>query len=377
MQLSKFRSGSWKQQFKYKSFSPVFVNEDWVVDDGSLNKLLSEANIRLGELNAFSMLVPDVDFFIKMHVEKEATTSSRIEGTQTNMEEALQKKENIDPEKRNDWMEVRNYVKAMNASISELEKLPLSNRLLRGAHEILMRQARGENKTPGHFRTSQNWIGGASLSDAVFIPPHQDEVQELMSDLEKFIHNENISTPDLIKIGIAHYQFETIHPFLDGNGRIGRLLITLYLVHRKILIKPTLYLSDFFEKNKSLYYDNLMRARSNNDLGQWLKFFLQGVRQTSESSIKTFQKIISLRNRVERNKITTLGKKTQSAQTLLHYLYTHPVVDSSDVANALDVNITTAHRMIDDFIRLKIFTEITGYKRNRIFVFKEYIDLFR
>lgn len=377
MEISKFKSGSWKQQFQYRSFSPVPINTDWVVDDGSLNKLLSEADIRLGELNAFSMLVPDVDFFIKMHVEKEATTSSRIEGTQTNMEEALQKKENLDPEKRNDWMEVRNYVRAMNKSIDKMDKLPLSNRLLRESHEILMQSVRGENKTPGKFRTSQNWIGGSSIADAVFIPPYQDAVHELMSDLEMFLHNENISTPDLIKIGIAHYQFETIHPFLDGNGRIGRLLITLYLVHKKILVKPTLYLSDFFEKNKSLYYDNLMRARTHNNLNQWLKFFLEGVKQTSENSIQTFKNIIALRNKVEREKITALGKKTQTAQALLHYLYTQPVVDSSDVAKALNVNITTAHRMIDDFIRLKILTEITGYKRNRIFVFEEYIDLFR
>ena len=377
MEISKFKSGRWTQQFQYKSFSPVLVNTDWVVDDGGLNKLLSEANIRLGELNAFSMLVPDVNFFIKMHVEKEATTSSRIEGTQTDMEEALQKKENIDPEKRNDWTEVRNYVRAMNSSIEALNTLPLSNRLLRQAHEILMRNVRGEQKTPGKFRVSQNWIGGSSLNDALFIPPHRDDVPELMSDLEKFLHNENISTPDLIKIGIAHYQFETIHPFLDGNGRIGRLLITLYLVHKKILVKPTLYLSDFFEKNKTLYYDNLMRTRTHHNLNQWLKFFMEGVRQTSESSIQTFKNIIDLRNKIERNKITTLGKKTQTAQTLLHYLYVQPVVDSSDIAKVLDVNITTAHRMIDDFIRLKILTEITGYKRNRIFAFKQYIDLFR
>ncbi len=377
MEISNFKSGSFKQQYQYKSFSPSYINEDWVVNDGALNKLLSEADIRLGELNAFSELVPDVDFFIKMHVEKEATTSSRIEGTQTNMEEALQKKENIDPEKRNDWFEVRNYVNAMNSSIKHLNKLPLSNRLLKQAHEHLMRHARGENKTPGEFRTSQNWIGGASIKDAVFIPPHQDQVIDLMSDLEKFLHNGNITTPDLIKIGIAHYHFETIHPFLDGNGRIGRLMITLYLVHKNILVKPTLYLSDYFEKNKALYYDNLMRVRSHHNLTQWLKFFLEGVKQTSESSILTFKKIIKLRNQLERNTITSLGKKTKSAQELLHYLYTQPVVDSTDVAKALDVNISTAIRMIEDFIRLKILVEITGYKRNRIFVFDEYIDLFR
>jgi len=376
MNISKFKSGNWHQQYQYKSFQPTEINKDWIVDDGSLNKLLSEADIRLGELNAFSTLVPDVDFFIKMHVEKEATTSSRIEGTQTNMEDALQKKENIDPEKRNDWLEVRNYVTAMNKSILDLNILPLSNRLLRQAHEQLMQNARGKHKAPGKFRISQNWIGGSSLNDAVFIPPHQDTVEECMSDLEKFLHNENISTPDLVKIGIAHYQFETIHPFLDGNGRIGRLMITLYLVHKKILTKPTLYLSDFFERNKTLYYDNLMRARTHNNLTQWLKFFLEGVKQTSENSIQTFKNIIDLRSNLEQQAIMTLGKKAKTAQNLLHYLYTQPVVDSGDVAKNLEVNISTAMRMIEDFIRLKILIEITGYKRNRVFVFDKYIDLF-
>ena len=198
-----------------------------------------------------------------------------------------------------------------------------------------------------------------------------------MSDLEKFLTNENISTPDLIKIGIGHYQFETIHPFLDGSGRIGRLMITLYLVHKKILVKPTLYLSDFFEKNKSLYYDNLMRARTHHNLTQWLRFFLEGVKQTSESSIQTFKNIIALRNRLERDVIPALGKKTKMAQLFLHYLYTQPVADSGDVAKALQINISTAMRMVEDFIRLNILVEITGYKRNRIFAFKEYIDLFR
>ncbi len=377
MEISKFKSGNWQQQYQYKCFIPNYVNHDWIVDDGGLNKLLSEANIRLGELNAFSELIPDVDFFIQMHVEKEATTSSRIEGTQTNMEEALLKEENIDPDKRNDWLEVRNYVEAMNTTLARLDNLPLSNRLLREAHELLMQGVRGEHKTPGKFRTSQNWIGGASIYDAVFIPPPHHSVNELMSDLEKLLHNEMITTPDLIKIGIAHYQFETIHPFLDGNGRIGRLLITLYLVHKKILVKPTLYLSDFFEKHKSLYYDNLMRVRTHHDLKQWLKFFLEGVKQTADSSIQTFKKIITLRNRLERETIIQLGRKTKSAQELLNLLYKRPIVDSIEVAAALKVSPAPALRMIEDFIKLGILKEITGYKRNRIFTFREYIDLFR
>jgi Fic family protein len=377
MEISKYKSGNWQQQYQYKSFNPSLINHEWEVDDGVLNKILSEANIRLGELNAFSELIPDVDFFIRMHVEKEATTSSRIEGTRTNIEDAIQKEENIEPDKRQEWNEVRNYVMAMNMAVEKLKTFPLSNRLLRESHEILMQGVRGENKTPGSFRTSQNWIGGASISDAVFIPPHHDLVPELMGDLENFLHNQSLTVPDLIKIGIAHYQFETIHPFLDGNGRIGRLLITLYLVDKSMLTKPTLYLSDFLEKHKSLYYDNLMRVRTHHDLKQWLKFFLEGVKQTAESSILTFKKIIALRRRLESETLPQLGRKSKSAQQLLMLLYTRPILDSSEVTSNLKISPSAALRLIEDFVRHGILKEITGYKRNRIFAFSEYIELFR
>ena len=229
---------------------------------------------------------------------------------------------------------------------------------------------------PGEFRKSQNWIGGSSLADAVFIPPHQENVDDLMADLEKFLHNENTYVPPLIKIGIAHYQFETIHPFLDGNGRIGRLLITLYLVSNNLLYKPTLYLSDFFEKNKSLYYDNLTRVRTHNDMVQWLKFFLEGIRSTSESSIQTFKSIILLRTELE-HKIISLGKKQALAKSFLQYLYSKPITDAADVAEALNINISTTMRLISDFIKLNILIEVTGFKRNRIFAFDDYLKLFR
>ncbi len=376
MNVKKFKSGNWKQQLYYKSFMPQPVNHTWTFDDEKLNYILSYANIRLGELNAYSMLIPDVDFFIKMHIKKEAMISSRIEGTRTNMEEVLQKVDNINPEKRDDWHEVHNYVNAMNKAIDKLTHLPISNRLIKQAHKDLLKSVRGENKLPGEFRNSQNWIGGASLHDALYVPPHQNEVPELMSDLEKFLNNDTLLLPDLIKIAIAHYQFETIHPFLDGNGRIGRLLITLFLVNRGILVKPSLYLSDYFDKNKILYYDNLMRVRTHNDLLQWLLFFLEGILQTSESSIDTFKKIFALRNRLEQQEITKLGKKTKSAQRLLNFLYGQPVIDSSDVINAMQINASTAMRIIDDFMKLKILNEITGYRRNRIFIFTEYLDLF-
>lgn len=376
MNVSDFKSGKIVQRYQYKSFEPNMVDIAWQFDNVELIMLLSQANMKLGELNAFSQLIPDVDFFIKMHVLKEGTKSSKIEGTQTNIDEAIQKEEYIQPEKINDWQEVQNYVQSMNQAIESLEKLPLSNRLLKQTHKTLMQGVRGTHKLPGEFRQSQNWIGGSSLVDATFIPPHQDGVVDLMADLEKFLHNENIPVPHLIKVGIAHYQFETIHPFLDGNGRIGRLLITLYLVSNDLLHKPTLYLSDFFEKNKALYYDNLTKVRSHNDLTQWLKYFLEGVRSTSENSIQTFKSIIKLRSEVE-HKIMSLGKKQILAKLFLQFLYSKPITDAADVAEELEINISTALRLIDDFIRLKILVEVTGYKRNRIFAFDDYIKLFR
>lgn len=375
MDIKDFQSGGYRQQYQYQSFLPSQVSHAWTLNDADLLWLLSQADRKLGELNAFSQLVPDVDFFIRMHVSKEATTSSRIEGTQTNIEEALQKIENIAPEKRDDWEEVQNYVRAMNEAIAALERLPLSGRLLKDTHRTLLQGVRGAHKLPGEFRTSQNWIGGASLKSAVFIPPHHEDVPDLMADLERFLHDQSQPVPDLIKIGIAHYQFETIHPFLDGNGRIGRLLITLYLVGSGLLVKPSLYLSAFFERHRQLYYDNLSRARTHNDLGQWLKFFLEGIRQTSENSIQTFKAIIALRAECER-KVMTLGKKTKLAQAALHLLYSKPIVDGQDLAAALEVNISTALRLIDDLVRLGILRESTGLKRNRVFVFQKYVALF-
>jgi Fic family protein len=376
MSITNFKAGRYVQRLQYKSFEPNLINISWQIDNAELAVLLSQADIKLGELNAFSQLIPDVDFFIKMHVLKEGTKSSRIEGTQTNIDEAVQKEAFIQPEKYDDWQEVQNYVQAMNEAILSLEKLPISNRLLKETHQRLLQGVRGKHKLPGEFRSSQNWIGGSSLADAAFIPAHQDSVNDLMADLESFLNNLNIPVPHLIKIGIAHYQFETIHPFLDGNGRIGRLLITLYLVSNDLLHKPTLYLSDFFEKNKSLYYDNLTRVRSHNDLTQWLKFFLEGVRSTSENSIQTFKNIIELRSELE-NKIITLGKKQALAKSFLQFLYSEPITSTNDVALALNINYVTASRLMDDFVKLGIMVELTGFKRNRVFAFDNYLKLFR
>ena len=264
----------------------------------------------------------------------------------------------------------------MNQAIESLERLPLSNRLLKETHKTFLQGVRGKHKLPGEFRLSQNWIGGSSLADAQFIPPHHESLTNLMADLEKFLNNVNSLIPPLIKIGMAHYQFETIHPFLDGNGRVGRLLIPLYLVSNGLLIQPTLYISDFFEKNKAFYYDNLTRVRTHNDIVKWLKFFLEGIRSTSESSIQTFKSIIALRSEVE-HRIISLGKQQALAKQLFSYLYGKPITDAIDMAEELKISVATSFRLINRFIELKILKEVTGFKRNRLFAFDDYIKLFR
>lgn len=377
MDIKEFKAGTFKPQYNYKSFAPTKVNIEWIVSNPQVNKLLEEANLKLGELNAFSEIVPAVDLFIRMHVVKEATSSSRIEGTQTNIEEAVLREKDISNEKKDDWREVQNYINAMNDAISSLQNLPISTRLIKLAHKILLQSVRGKNKMPGEYRTSQNWIGGATINDAVFIPPHFSELPELLSDLENFLNNNSINVPHLIKIAIAHYQFETIHPFLDGNGRVGRLLITLYLVSNKILSKPTLYLSDFFEKNRQLYYDNLTVVRTKNDLTQWIKFFLTGVIQTSKNGINTFQKILQLRTEIEERKIVKMGKRIPLAKKVIYYLYKYPIVNPGYLVDEFGISKQTANSMIHELVKLKILTEITGQKRNRLFVFQDYINLFK
>jgi Fic family protein len=226
-----------------------------------------------------------------------------------------------------------------------------------------MQGVRGQHRNPGEFRTSQNWIGGATIQDATYIPPVHTEINELMSDLEKFLHNDQIDVPVLIRTAIAHYQFETIHPFLDGNGRIGRLLIMLYLVSTKLLAKPSLYLSDYFERHRQLYYDNLNNARIKNDLAQWIKFFLAGILETSDKGIDTFKSILRLKEEIEEKKLPGLGKKLPTAKQLMKYLYRKPVVNVQEIQDELKVSLPTANSLIADFVKLKILKEKTGFKK--------------
>ena len=376
MNIKNYAAGTFNQQYQYKSFSPAKINHTLTWDDPQINTMLEDATRALGELNAYTLIVPNVDIFIRMHIAKEANTSSKIEGTKTEMDEVLSSKEQIAPEKRDDWQEVQNYIGAMNFALGELERLPLSSRLFKEIHAILLNSVRGETKQPGEFRKSQNWIGGVSLKTAYFIPPHHDEVEDLMSDLEKYLHNESVQVPHLIKIAVAHYQFETIHPFLDGNGRIGRLMITLYLVSNRLLKKPSLYLSDYIEKHKDVYYESLTRVRTQNDLNGWIKFFLEAVIVTASNGIQTFESILKLKQEMD-VQIQTFGKKAYNASRLMEYLYQQPITTIGEVAQILDVTKTTASSLIGEFEAKMILHEITGSQRNKQYSFKKYIDIYK
>ena len=374
--MKTFKAGNRINQGTYKSFQPNKINQEWKIEDMEVLNLLSQADRQLGRLDMYSEYIPNIDLFISMHVLKEATKSSKIEGTKTNIEDALLDKEDVNDEKRDDWEEVQNYIEALNSAITNLEKLPFSSRLIRATHKTLLQGVRGKHKLPGEFRSSQNWIGGASINDATFIPPIHSDINEYMGDLENFAHNSESFFPDLLKIALIHYQFETIHPFLDGNGRVGRLMITLYLVEKGILKKPVLYLSDFFERNRILYYNNLTRVREKDDLTQWLKFFLVGVIETAKSSINTFDSILKLQKEVE-VKIQTLGSRSHNAQLILNHLFQRPILNAQKVKELTNLSSPSVYKLIDELEKLEILTEITGAKRGKLYLFREYTKLFK
>ncbi len=376
MDIQAFHAGRYEDLYEYRAFIPSTINQEWTNADARLADLLGRADRAIGELNAFAQLIPDIDFFIRMYVAKEATQSSRIEGTQTNIEDAFKDVGDLNPEEVDDWTEVQNYINAINFSIEELDRLPFSNRLLRQTHAILMKGVRGQNKMPGEFRQSQNWIG-VSLKDATFVPPHHNHVGGLMSDLERFLHASDIHVHPLIRIAIAHYQFETIHPFLDGNGRLGRLMISLYLASEKLLIKPALYLSDYFERNKTAYIDHLMAVREGNHLHAWLIFFLHGIEETARASADVFRSILDIKSYIEKDILPRFSARRQdNIQNVMQHLYARPIIDVKGIKALTGSTSNTASALITDLVSYGVLREITGQRRNRFFVFNDYMALF-
>lgn len=376
MKLEKYKSGEYVKMNDYKAFIPSKINYNWGWDDTKLDKLLAEANRQIGELNAYSLLIPNVDLYIKMHVKIEANKSSRIEGTRTTVEEDLLDVTDINPEKRDDWEEVQNYVKATNYGVERIKNgFPVCARLIRELHKILMQGVRGEHKTPGEFRTSQNWIGGSMPSNAVYVPPPHTEIAECLTDFEKFINNEEIDTPDLIKIAILHYQFESIHPFLDGNGRIGRLLIPLYIQSKGMLDKSCLYISDYIERNKDTYYDMLTRVRTHNDMIAWIKFFLEAVIETSKTAKEKFRNVVELTMEMDKV-IVNLPVKSDNVKKVIDVLYNEPVINRKKLCDITKIKEGTIKNIINCLLENNIIVETTGYSRNQIFTFQKYTDLF-
>jgi len=376
MKLEEYQSGNYVKVNDYKAFIPSKINYNWGWDDTKLDKLLAEANRQIGELNAYSLLIPNVDLYIKMHVKIEANKSSRIEGTRTTVEEDLLDVSDISPEKRDDWVEVQNYVKATNYGVERIrEGFPVCTRLIREIHSVLMQGVRGERKTPGEFRVSQNWIGGSMPSTAVYVPPPHTEVLECLSDFEKFINNEEIDTPDLVKIAILHYQFESIHPFLDGNGRIGRLLVPLYIQSKGMLEKSCLYISDYIERNKDTYYDLLTRVRTHNDMISWIKFFLEAIIETSKTAKEKFRRVVELTMEMDKV-IVDLPVKSENAKKVIDLLYDEPILTRNKMADMTGIKLTTINGIVNALLDKDIIKETTGYSRNQIFAFEKYIDLF-
>ena len=374
--MKKFVAGNYKQQQEYGSFTPSFVNNRFIWDNPQIDVLLEQARGLLGELNAYAELIPDVDFFIRMKIVKEARDSNLIEGTRTELDDVLLPQEEIEPEKRDDWDEVQNYIKAMDFAIAKLSELPLCMRLLKEAHKILLSGVRGQHRAPGEIRKTQNWIGGSSLADAYYVPPSAEELPDLLSDLEKFWHNQSLQMPELIKIAITHYQFETIHPFLDGNGRCGRLLIVLQLLDAQILQKPVLYMSTFFERHRASYYDSFSMVRTSNDLEQWIRFFLSGIVDTARHGIEIFREIISLRQEYE-EKVLTLDSRAKNAHKLLRFMFGQPIVNVKLATEELGMAFSTVNLLLKSLTELGVLKETTGHSRNRLFVLEKYLNLFR
>lgn len=360
----------------YQSFKPNPLPPMPEIEmDEEIVKLLVDANKQLVKLDTASQLISNADLFISMYVRKEALISSQIEGTQCTLDDVL------DPEVETnvnlDVSDVINYVKATQYALNRLERLPLCCRLIREIHEVLMENIRGQDKTPGEFRHSQNWIGPANcaLKDARYIPPNVDDMQDAMSDLEKYI-NENTDYDPLIRVALIHYQFETIHPFLDGNGRIGRLLILLYLMEQGLLTKPVIYISYFLKKNQVEYYDRISEVRRNGNFEQWIRFFLEAVSKAASDSLESISRLSALHD----TNIEKLPKTTRSKDNLravFDYIEQYPIIDIKRTAKELDISYNTAATAVKKLMELGILQETTNAARNRVFAYEEYLGILR
>jgi toxin-antitoxin system, toxin component, fic family len=377
-EIEVYKSGIYENHKDYKSFLPSKINYQWEWNNPRLNVLLEEANIEIGNLKSYSELIPNIDLYIKMHIKMEANKSNRIEGTQTSIEEELMPIMEVSPEKRNDVREVQNYIDALQYSVDRIikEDFPLSSRLIKEIHKELMKGVRGERKTPGEYRISQNWIGGSMPSNAVYVPPAHIHIQDLISDMEKFIHNDNIFIPKLIRIAMIHYQFESIHPFLDGNGRVGRIIIPLYLLSSKMLSKPCFYISDYFERYRTEYYEALNRVRLYNDMTGWINFFLQATIETAKTARRKFEKAVIFVEKMNKNVDSILGKN-ENVRKILDNFYENPIQETSELIEKIKVSKATINRTIASMIKQNIITETTGNSRNRIYVMEEYLNIFK
>ncbi len=379
--MNKTRAGKYvKQPLGYRAFIPNPLPPNPPIKyDGELRSLLSQADRALARLDGVTTVLPNPELFVGMYVKKEALLSSQIEGTQASLEGVLKFEADITPsEDINEIKEVINYIKALNYGIERLKELPMSNRLIKEIHKILISGTRGSNKTPGEFRQTQNWIGpaGANLNEATFVPPPPYLVPELMSDLEKFMHRKD-DIPPLVKAALIHAQFETIHPFLDGNGRVGRLLLTFYLYWQEVLTKPLLYLSFYFKKHREEYYNLLMKVRLNGEFKEWIKFFLKGVIEVSNEATTAAKEIITLKEDLIKMLIEhKIG--SGYAVGLVELLFSMPIVTSKDVQNKLGIRSKdTLSRLLEKFVKAGIIEEVSGKKRYKKYMFSEYIDIIK
>jgi Fic family protein len=349
-----------------------------IVFAGDLQSLLSRADRALGRLDGSIQTLPHPDLFVAMYVRKEAVLSSQIEGTQSSLQDVLAAEARVlSRDRPNDVDEVFNYVAAMNHGLARLSELPVSVRLIREIHERLLAGVRGHHLTPGEPRRSQNWIGpsGCTLAEATFVPPPPHEVPRLLGELENFLH-EPSPLPLLIRIGLAHAHFETIHPFLDGNGRMGRLLITFLLCEKEVLLKPVLYLSHYFKRHRQQYYDSLQAVRDKGAWEEWLAFFLRGVIEVSQQATETARQILSLRERHRQVITDHFGRAAGNGHRVLEHLYRHPIVSVTDVRTLIQKTYPAANNLVAQFMAHGVLHEMTGQRRNRKFVYREYVNLF-